>query len=76
MPPGPQDWWFKKHLLQCGGKFIKIIEPPEKIKPEKMKILASKKKKVGSKRTPEPESLHEGTKTIINIEKSLFVNDQ
>ena len=38
--------------MQCGGKFIKIIEPPEKIKSEKVKILSSKKKKVGSKRPP------------------------
>ncbi len=32
MPPGPQDWWFEKHKLSCGGTYIKIIEP---IMPEK-----------------------------------------
>jgi SprT-like domain-contaning protein Spartan len=30
MPPGPQDWWFEKHKLTCGGSHVKIIEPRAK----------------------------------------------
>ena len=30
MPPGPQDWWFKRHKATCGGRFIKVLEPPPK----------------------------------------------
>ena len=27
MPPGTHDWWFEKHKRDCGGTYIKIIEP-------------------------------------------------
>ena len=29
MPPGPQDWWFARHNTECGGRYIKVLEPPE-----------------------------------------------
>ena len=28
MPPGSQDWWFSRHNASCGGRFIKVLEPP------------------------------------------------
>jgi len=34
MPPGPQDWWFEKHKLTCGGNYVKIIEPKIETKEE------------------------------------------
>jgi len=27
MPPGPQDWWFAQHAKDCGGTYIKVLEP-------------------------------------------------
>lgn len=27
--PGPSDYWWCNHLRSCGGKFIKIKEPPQ-----------------------------------------------
>lgn len=30
MPPGPQDYWFAKHNAECGGRFIKVVEPEPK----------------------------------------------
>ena len=29
MPPGNNDWWFKKHQAECAGQFIKVCEPKE-----------------------------------------------
>jgi len=35
-PPGPSDTWFEEHQRRCsGGKWVKISEPPPKIKPGK-----------------------------------------
>jgi hypothetical protein len=31
-PPGDNDWWFSKHKKNCGGTFIKVLEPEEKKK--------------------------------------------
>ena len=47
MPPGPQDWWFARHNAECGGRYIKVLEPPEKPKP--VKTPALRKKTVHSK---------------------------
>jgi len=30
-----QDWWFAKHLAECGGTFHKISEPPPKESPKR-----------------------------------------
>jgi predicted SprT family Zn-dependent metalloprotease len=27
LPPGPNDWWFALHKKDCGGSFIKVLEP-------------------------------------------------
>ena len=39
MPPGPKDRWFARHNAQCGGRYIKVLEPPPaepKLKPKKI----------------------------------------
>jgi len=40
-PPGPSDNWYKQHQETCGGDYIKIASPPEKMKGtvQKAKIL-------------------------------------
>lgn len=40
-PPGPSDSWYGKHQETCGGDYIKIASPPEKVKEtvQKTKIL-------------------------------------
>ena len=27
MAPGPYDYWWKSHSKNCGGEFLKVIEP-------------------------------------------------
>lgn len=53
-PPGPNDTWYRQHQETCGGDFIKIVAPPEKVKhnqqPEqKNKILGWLKAPTGYK---------------------------
>jgi hypothetical protein len=27
-PPGPNDFWWKEHQATCGGRYVKVREPP------------------------------------------------
>lgn len=40
-PPGPSDNWYRQHHEACGGDYIKVASPPEKVKEtvQKTKIL-------------------------------------
>nr|XP_033331969.1 sprT-like domain-containing protein Spartan [Megalopta genalis] len=55
-PPGPSDFWWKEHKLNCNGQFIKIKEP------ENFKAKGSKNK---DKEKSTPES-HGSPNNILN----------
>uniref|UniRef100_A0A336KV97 Protein with SprT-like domain at the N terminus n=1 Tax=Culicoides sonorensis TaxID=179676 RepID=A0A336KV97_CULSO len=46
--PGPNDFWYEKHRLECGGTFIKIKEPTPKKKAPKGKAKSSQPNKISN----------------------------
>uniref|UniRef100_A0A1A9X5B1 Protein with SprT-like domain at the N terminus n=1 Tax=Glossina brevipalpis TaxID=37001 RepID=A0A1A9X5B1_9MUSC len=50
--PGPEDVWWCKHIQECGGTFMKIKGPAEKLMPKKVK-KSSKEKEENSNETNE-----------------------
>lgn len=67
-PPGPADTWYQQHQETCGGDFIKIVAPLEKVRnsqqqPEqKNKILEWLKAPVGWKGGSKGEAVEENRK--------------
>ena len=68
-PPGPSYDWWKEHQEDCGGKFIKVVEPQKTVKKKSTK---STKK---SAETPQIEKKKSMKKSFAELDSQVnFMN--